>query len=102
MSTRRDNIILELEDEFSIDLDSNFEAGVNGLCDGDTCRHDECECWDTFRKAVERQLIQQEKEADDWEREMQEMHSLYKGEVKAGIHIPASKDEGNADYRGED
>lgn len=40
---KRDTIINELEKEFGIECDVNEEFDV--LCDGDTCRHDECQCW---------------------------------------------------------
>ncbi len=55
--SKRDNIIDDLEKEYGVELDPNFDPSI--LCDGETCRSDECDCWDDFRKAVEVQLRQQ-------------------------------------------
>jgi hypothetical protein len=37
-------------------LPVDWDPGTEGLCDGDTCRHSECECWDRFRLAVRRAI----------------------------------------------
>ena len=47
---RKETIINELEKEFGIECDSNEDFDV--LCDGDTCRHAECDCWDDLRNQV--------------------------------------------------
>lgn len=49
-------IIEELEDEYGLEVDPNFDADVNELCDGDRCRHSECDCHDNFRSAVRKHL----------------------------------------------
>lgn len=56
---RYDSIVEEEEKDAGIELDPNFDAGVDGLCNGDNCRHSECECWDNFRLAVRSQLERQ-------------------------------------------
>lgn len=84
--SRRDWIIEEAEQGVGLELDGNFEPGVNGLCDGDTCRHAECDCWGSFQAAVEEQLEKQQKA---YEAECASMQALYRGEVTAGIHVPA-------------
>lgn len=84
--SRRDLIIQDAEADFGLELDSDFEPGVNGLCNGDTCRHAECECWYSFQLAVEEQLERQQKA---YEAECASMQALYRGEVTAGIHVPA-------------
>lgn len=88
--SRRDLIIQDAEADFGLELDSDFEPGVNGLCDGDTCRHGECDCWGNFQLAVEGQLEEQQ---TAYEAECSQMQALYKGEVRAGIHVPAYEQE---------
>lgn len=56
---RIDNIVHDLETTYEVELDNNFE--FNELCDGDTCRHSECECWDRQAEAIELQLIRQKR-----------------------------------------
>lgn len=85
--SRRDNIIAELEEDYGAELDSNFDLSI--LCDGDTCRHSGCECWDEFRNAVENHLDNQVNESRN---EMERMYALYKGEVNAGIHKPEGEE----------
>jgi hypothetical protein len=41
-----------------IELDSNWDAGINSPCHGETC-HEECDCWKSFRLAVREQLWKQ-------------------------------------------
>jgi len=53
------NIIQDLEEEFGIELDSNWDAGVNSPCNGDNCRSEECVCWENFQWAVRKQLEEQ-------------------------------------------
>ena len=84
--SKRDWIIEEAEAEFGEILDENFEPGVNGLCNGDTCRHAECECWYSFQLAVEEHLAKQQVA---WASECASMKALYNGEVTSGIHVPA-------------
>lgn len=36
----------------------------------------------------------------EWQEQCKRMFALYQGEVNAGIHIPAQKDEANAEFRG--
>jgi hypothetical protein len=54
--SRQFDIIKDLEIEYDKQLDVNFDPGVDGLCDGETCRHSECECWNNFRQSVIREL----------------------------------------------
>lgn len=54
---RKEQIIKELEEQLGVELDSNFDASI--LCDGDTCRHSECFCWNVFEEEVKNQLIKQ-------------------------------------------
>lgn len=51
---RRETIINEQEKIFGIECDVNEDFDV--LCDGDTCRHSECDCWDDLRRDVESHL----------------------------------------------
>lgn len=60
---KREAIIHDAEQDYGLRLDTEFDAGVNGLCDGDTCRHSECDCWDNFKLAVEAQLQKQKEDA---------------------------------------
>ena len=46
--TRREGIIYDAEQETG----KTFDDDLDILCDGDTCRHSECVCWDDFRDAV--------------------------------------------------
>lgn len=46
---RQETIINELEKEFGVECTKDFD---DVLCDGDTCRHAECDCWDSLRKEV--------------------------------------------------
>jgi hypothetical protein len=89
--SKKQDIIHDLEMEYGVELDSNFDPGV--LCDGDSCRHDECSCWESFTEAVENQLDKQKTE---------EMQKLYQAEVGAGIHTSMYKDAGHVNFRGED
>lgn len=50
--------INELEKEYGIELDGSFDT-LSILCDHEGCRHSDCDCWDDFRNAVQRQLKQQ-------------------------------------------
>lgn len=47
---RGENIINELEAEFGVEIDDDFDLDI--LCDYDTCRHAECDCWDDLRNQV--------------------------------------------------
>lgn len=49
-------IIADQERTFEVDLDGIFE-GDGILCDGETCRHSECDCWDSFEAAAEAAAI---------------------------------------------
>jgi len=51
--SRAETIINGLEKDFGIECDPDFETD---LCDGDTCRHAECDCWDEFQRNVEAHL----------------------------------------------
>lgn len=55
------DIIAEAEKTYGIELDPNFDTddAGHGLCDGEYCRHSECDCWTRFERAVEEQLQQQ-------------------------------------------
>lgn len=46
------DIINDLEKELGIESDEDFDL----LCDGDTCRHDECQCWDDLKSEVRSHL----------------------------------------------
>lgn len=46
----KEQIIKNLELETGKTLDSNFQSQV--LCDGETCRHEECQCWNELEKEV--------------------------------------------------
>lgn len=50
---RVENIIADAEADYGVELDPNFEIT---LCDGDTCRHDECSCWDELDARVREEL----------------------------------------------
>lgn len=52
--SRRDAIIDEIEKEYGFECDVNFDS--DALCDGDTCRSAECDCWDEFRNDVDNHL----------------------------------------------
>ncbi len=52
--TRRDEIIKDCETLHKIECDVNFDP--EELCDGDTCRNAECDCWHYFKVAVESHL----------------------------------------------
>lgn len=54
---RKETIINELEKTFGVECDSNEEFDV--LCDGDTCRHSECDCWADLRTVVQHHLEDQ-------------------------------------------
>jgi len=56
---RRDNIITELEQEYGVECDPDGAEFADILCDGDTCRHSECDCWKRFSRTVEIYLIEQ-------------------------------------------
>jgi hypothetical protein len=94
--SRAHDIINELEEDYGLELDGNFDT-LSILCDHESCRHSECFCWDDFRSAVEAQLQKQDAERIA---EMRSMESLYRAEVKAGIYIPQTH--GGADPREED
>lgn len=81
--SRRDDIITDAEEDFGLELDGNWNESI--LCNGDNCRHSECDCWLWFRQAVEQQL---EKQESEWRATMASMKALYDGEVTAGIHRP--------------
>jgi len=51
--SRAETIISGLEKDYGIECDSDFETD---LCDGDTCRHAECDCWDELQRNVEAHL----------------------------------------------
>ncbi len=51
--SRAETIINGLEKDYGIECERDFETE---LCDGDTCRHAECECWDFMTSAVEAHL----------------------------------------------
>ena len=51
MSNRIDGIIQDVEHEYGVDLSVDDWPDV--LCDGDTCRHSECDCWDWLRAGLE-------------------------------------------------
>lgn len=53
--SRKHEIINELEAEFNETVDEGVTDDI--LCDGDTCRHEECACWDTLSWAVREHLI---------------------------------------------
>ena len=57
MSSRRDSIIEELETEYGVECDGNFDP--DALCNGDNCRHSECDCWNDFRHQVQDHLDEQ-------------------------------------------
>lgn len=59
--TRREQIIQEREEFYGMELGVDFDAGVNGLCDGESCRHPECSCFSAFEIAVDAEL-QREKQ----------------------------------------
>lgn len=86
--SKRDNIIKDLEDDFNDELDANFDAGVNDLCNGDNCRSEECICYENFEFAVREQL---EKQADEREAEGKRMFALYNAEVSRGLYIPKNQ-----------
>lgn len=67
------------------DAGFNFEGDApdDVLCDGFTCRHDECDCWDEFRSRIDEMLGDQYFHAN-----VASMKALYDGEVTAGIHKP--------------
>jgi len=62
MGTRADNIIKDAEQDAGKTLDLNWEGLGHYLCDDDTCRHPECECWEWFANAVANQLDNQPEE----------------------------------------
>lgn len=79
------DIVNDEESEYGDIYEVEESAIEDILCDGEGCRHDECDCWDTFRKACAENL----KKQDDAYMEMaKSMESLYRGEVNAGIHVP--------------
>lgn len=87
--SRKHDIINDAEaDFFPEEFDDSFDFGVNGLCNGDGCRHSECECWDRFDKIVREQL---EKQQNERKAEMQSMFKLYKAEVSYGLYIPKNQ-----------
>ena len=53
----KDEIIKELEQQYGIECDANFDPNI--LCDGDTCRNTECECWNHLKSEVEKHLLLQ-------------------------------------------
>jgi len=57
---RRDGIIDDAQFDIGTELDSNWAPDSDeGLCNDDTCRHDECDCWGNFEMAVRDQLRKQ-------------------------------------------
>ena len=50
------DIVNGLEKEFGTECTQEFD---DILCDGDTCRHTECECWDDLRRQVRWHLEEQ-------------------------------------------
>jgi len=55
--TRCEQIIQNIESEFpGITLDGKYDFS---LCNGDTCRHSECDCWDGLEVDVREQLEKQ-------------------------------------------
>jgi hypothetical protein len=63
MSDRAYRIIDELANEYGHRLDLSLWP-EDVLCDGETCRHSECECWDSFHLKAER-LIKEQMEQED-------------------------------------
>lgn len=51
------DIINELEKELGIECGVNEDFDI--LCDGDTCRHSECQCWDDLKSDVRSHLEEQ-------------------------------------------
>ncbi len=51
--SRAETIINGLEKDYGIECDSDFETE---LCDGEGCRHAECDCWDELYRNVESHL----------------------------------------------
>jgi hypothetical protein len=50
----KSDVISDLEKELGIEADWNEDFDT--LCDGDTCRHSECQCWDDLESDVRRHL----------------------------------------------
>lgn len=59
MSDRRNDIINELEKEYGVECDSNFDGADDVLCNHDGCRHSECDCWDDFKSTIKSHLEDQ-------------------------------------------
>ena len=52
MTDRVERMIQEVEAEYGIEIHTNDLPDV--LCDGDTCRHSECDCWGWYRDELEK------------------------------------------------
>lgn len=48
---RSHDIINDVEKDFDVEIHPNDIPDI--LCDGETCRHSECDCWDSYRLALE-------------------------------------------------
>lgn len=57
--TRKEQIINELEKVHGVELDANFDAGANGLCEDIHCPNPECSCWQEFTQEIQSQLSKQ-------------------------------------------
>ncbi len=53
---RKHDILNDLEREYGTRVDSNFDPGI--LCDGDSCRSPECECWGQYETEVRAHLLE--------------------------------------------
>lgn len=52
MNNRVERMIRDVETEYGIEI--SVDDLPNVLCDGDICRHSECDCWDWYGDELER------------------------------------------------
>lgn len=81
MSKRIEGMLADIKADFGVDVEDVPDV----LCDGDTCRHDECDCWDMLRSALEEKAM--------------ELNRLFIGYMPAGIVYADRRIERGGDYK---
>jgi len=51
MHSRVEGMIQDVENEYGVEIETNDIPDL--LCDGDNCRHSECDCWDEMKHELE-------------------------------------------------
>lgn len=60
--SRKHDIMADVESGYEgLEVDSDAVDDI--LCDGEGCRHSECDCWTSFEKACESNLEEQRAKA---------------------------------------